>query len=801
MNNRILLLLLCFVSSWNIYGQTKKAFLAAAEEAVAQQNFHGALVYFDEALTFDKNDPEVVFKTAEAARNYNAYGFASRKYQYLIDSLKNNDYPQATYRLGEMYQKLGYYDKSMEYYNLYLSEYSNEDPILTSTARLAIASCKTAKELIKNVDKNTTVTRLGDDVNSADADFAGSDFGGNMYFSSMKYESTSKALRYKQIAKTLVKSTDNMAANVISGYVNDRDQSVANFAFNAKGTKVYYSICDYVNGFKQRCDIYSSTVDAKGNLSNEEKLPSFINNSSSTNTQPNVGFNATTGKESLYFVSDREGGMGGMDIWSCIIEGNSYGKPENVQAINTKGDDITPFYHRESNALYFSTDGREGFGGFDVFKQTSPNATPVVMPSPYNTSMNDIYFYLTADGNKGYVTSNRAGSNYQFESYEACCMDIYGVDVKNDDIKLEAFTYYTPNSADLDVTKVCLIDSDTGAELECITSKPGSNNHIFTLKPNRNYKLVATKDGHTIDTQTFRTDGSQKTLTKKLYLNNASIKLDVFTFDNATKAALAGTTVTLINLTDGTSKQVVLNNANGNDFSFDVEVDKDYKIVATKDGYTIATDMISTKGAKGNIKKDMFLQKMTLQELLPISLYFDNDYPNPRSNSPKTTTQYVALANDYIRRKDDYIRNFTQPLSGQDKINAESEIVSFFTNDVENGRDKFVKFLLQLEQRLASGEKIELEVRGFASPRAKSDYNKILSERRINCIKNEMSVFGGGGIKKYLDQGDLKLKDVSFGNERAAANVIGDLKDERNSIYNMDAARERRVEILKVNYN
>ena len=123
-----------------------------------------------------------------------------------------------------------------------------------------------------------------------------------------------------------------------------------------------------------------------------------------------------------------------------------------------------------------------------------------------------------------------------------------------------------------------------------------------------------------------------------------------------------------------------------------------------------------------------------------------------------------------------------------------------FTEDVKNGKDKFVAFLVQLEQRLAMGEKMELEVRGFASPRSKTDYNKILSERRVNSIKNEMKSFGNGFIKKYLDNGSLKLKDVTFGDNTAKANVIGDLKDERNSIYNIDAARERRVEILKVNF-
>ena len=63
-----------------------------------------------------------------------------------------------------------------------------------------------------------------------------------------------------------------------------------------------------------------------------------------------------------------------------------------------------------------------------------------------------------------------------------------------------------------------------------------------------------------------------------------------------------------------------------------------------------------------------------------------------------------------------------------------------------------------------------------------------------------MKTINGGIIKKYIDNGALKLKDVSCGDTTARPNVVGDLKDERNSIYNINAARERRVEILKVNY-
>jgi tetratricopeptide (TPR) repeat protein/outer membrane protein OmpA-like peptidoglycan-associated protein len=795
MNKRYILFIFIVVAQCSmLWGQTKKAFLEEAEFANAQKNYHGAMVYFNEALQFDKNDPAILYKCAEAARLYGAYNLAAKQYHYLMDTLKFDGKHELGYRLGEVYQSMGDYTKAKSYFERYLSEYSNEDKNLTISTRRNIIALDKALVLSITIDESVTITRMGDNVNSPDADFGASERNGSMYFSSLKFDGKSKETKNKQLAKTLVKNDQTI--DVISGYINDRDQSVANFAFNTAGTKVYYSICEYVNGWTTSCQIYSSNIDNEGNLSNESKLGEAINAPGSSNSQPNIGV-SETGNETLYFVSDRPGGKGGRDIWSS--DTNSANTATNLKDINTIGDEITPFYHNTKGDFYFSTNGRDGLGGFDVHKYNMKTREVLILPPPTNSSRNDMYYYLDNGGYKGYLTSSRGSSLSQLDSYEACCMDIYSIDIASD-IDLDVFTLLQTDGSNLNNTKVCLFDESNGKE-ECIINQLSSNLAKFKLKPNRNYRLVATKDGYTTATDAFKTNSTDKKLVKKLSLMPPAIKLEVRTFELPLRAKLDGATIKLIDITDpNKSIEIVKTNDLSNDFYYDLLLNRQYKVVASKNGYSSALEMIDTRGLTGTIFKELFLQKQGLQELLPISLYFDNDYPNPRSKSFKTNTVYNSLTDAYLDRKSAYITNFTKTMPDDDKSQATSEIESFFANDVVDGRSRFNTFLTQLEQRISSGEKIELELRGFASPRAKSEYNMILSARRIDCIKNQMMAFGSGIISNAFVNGSLKLNDVTLGNTTANSNVIGDLNDERNSIYNLNAARERRVEIINVIY-
>ena len=129
----------------------------------------------------------------------------------------------------------------------------------------------------------------------------------------------------------------------------------------------------------------------------------------------------------MYFVSDRGGGFGGLDIWLSTIdaEGN-FGNPINAgNKINSKANEITPFYHQEKEKLYFSSDKEKGKGGYDIYASKGGLTlweNPELLLPPINSTFDEMYLNFHQE-DKGHFSSNRSPAI--FEDEESCCNDIF----------------------------------------------------------------------------------------------------------------------------------------------------------------------------------------------------------------------------------------------------------------------------------------------------------------------------------------------------------------------------------------
>jgi hypothetical protein len=130
----------------------------------------------------------------------------------------------------------------------------------------------------------------------------------------------------------------------------------------------------------------------------------------------------------LYFVSDREGGVGGKDIYVSHFVNNFWTKPENLgPQINTTGDETTPFIHPDNETLYFASTGHPNLGGADIFMSRKMSdkkwQRALNLGAPINSDQRDGGITINAKGDLGYLGTERAGSRgkldiYSFELYE-----------------------------------------------------------------------------------------------------------------------------------------------------------------------------------------------------------------------------------------------------------------------------------------------------------------------------------------------------------------------------------------------
>jgi hypothetical protein len=192
-----------------------------------------------------------------------------------------------------------------------------------------------------------------------------------------------------------------------------------------------------------------------------------------------------------------------------------------------------------------------------------------------------------------------------------------------------------------------------------------------------------------------------------------------------------------------------------------------------------------------------------LNKRLPVTLYFHNDIPNPNSWESKTNVNYIESYNDYIAMIDTYKKEYADGLKGEDAADARDDIDDFFLEYVKQGVADLEQFRDLLLKELIRGRKIQMTVKGFASPLAKTDYNVNLTKRRIASMVNYMRAYDNGAFQKYFDGtaengARLSVVQVPFGEYEADQITSDNPNDVKNSVYSRAAAIERKIEIQSV---
>jgi tetratricopeptide (TPR) repeat protein len=196
-------------------------------------------------------------------------------------------------------------------------------------------------------------------------------------------------------------------------------------------------------------------------------------------------------KRTIYFSSDREGGMGGKDIYRLVrLPNGKWSDALNMgPSINTDKDEDSPYIHPEGNTLYFSSMGHKSMGGYDVYS-THQNDEGEWLPAenlgyPLNTADDDIHFVITGDRTTGYYSSARPGGEGETDVYK-----IYLDGEKHELLIQEGFVFDASDSTQAIHATITLIDMTDHKLSGIYSSHKNSGKYIVLLKPNHEYKLV-----------------------------------------------------------------------------------------------------------------------------------------------------------------------------------------------------------------------------------------------------------------------------------------------------------------------
>lgn len=279
----------------------------------------------------------------------------------------------------------------------------------------------------------------------------------------------------------------------------------------ADNRELYYTVCqpneDYLN-----CDIYHSQWLGEY-WSDIQNSGQNINGTGTWESQPCISPDGKT----LYFVSNRAGGYGGLDIWySKKLSDGSWGKPINAgPRINTPNNEKAPFIHPDGVSFYFSSTGWRGLGGYDLFYirlDDKKMKHPINLGYPINTEGDEIGVYITLGNEMAYFASNNIDKDKNW--------DIYSFDIEDKFKPMKAKLIkgdIINNSKDLSGTTLELTrisnKAKTSYDIDPLTGK-----FAVVVLDDEQYLLKAKKEGYAFES---------KLLTKNIIKENAPIEMKI----------------------------------------------------------------------------------------------------------------------------------------------------------------------------------------------------------------------------------------------------------------------------------
>ncbi len=406
-------------------GQSFQQWNEWGDAAMAAGDHYGASRFYAGALELEPGKMDLQWKAAEACRWSHQYDKAAALYARVVGKDHQKRYPDALFWYAEMLMCDGDHAEAERQWKKLLLRQQDDNAFQTIRARNALLGCELARQ--EPAPDAPVLEHLESPINTFDSEFGGrTDKEGTLFFNTLrgkvnKNEEVEDTTTYRVAIYKAQAGVEGWSAPGPALAEVQLEGDNANVAWSGDGRHLYFTRCAPGAG----CRIMVSEI-RDGKPTPPMDLEGIGDGHS---TQPMVV--EQNGIERMYFTSDREGGMGGMDIWTGVLKGAVIEKVVPLgPPVNTIGNEVSPFYDATGNVLYFSSDLLPGIGGYDIFTASHGPmgwSLPRNVGKPLNGPANDLYPYLDRERGIGFITSNRKGSLARKGA--TCCNDLYSFDL------------------------------------------------------------------------------------------------------------------------------------------------------------------------------------------------------------------------------------------------------------------------------------------------------------------------------------------------------------------------------------
>jgi outer membrane protein OmpA-like peptidoglycan-associated protein len=523
----------------------------------------------DELKTCEKN--EVKDKTLKIAQSFDAANKNADAAKWYQSYFELSNEPAYFYKFIEKQKSTNNYQQCVDD----LNEFIKNNPSEKIKAAYEIQQCSDAEQWLTL--KSMYQLKKIDSINTIRNEYAPVAYEkSKLVFTSDRVAATGEEKygwtgeKYSDLFYAEIKSGKFARPKKFSTVINTAVHE-GTCTFTRNFSAIIFTRCGSENSTDDFCQLYISERQNDGEWGDAVRLFLF----GAEDTLQNIGqpFLTEDGK-SLYFSSDNAGGFGGKDLYVCSKTNAGWGKPRNLGAtINSNGDDVFP-YVRKDGTLFFSSNGHGGMGGLDIFmcmKNGNKYGQPFNLKSPLNSGADDLGF-----------------SFVQFES-------------KNLPDTLQGWGYFSSNR---------------------VGGKGGDDIYKFELKKE---KVITYWLNGAISENKYEDESNPKSkIMDTLFVQKAIVQLYEINKQNGMQHLVDADTT----------------DANG-DYMFQIENNKTYKIVVSKNGYFNKSDNVSSKNVapksdenKVFVYKDVRLEKIFKDKQIEIpNIFYDVDKSNIRADA------------------------------------------------------------------------------------------------------------------------------------------------------------------------